>query len=289
VYDVNYPVIVTIRDNSAFQGRGYTFSYAMPVTLHNNEPYKDFYGYELFTTTYFDRGFCEDRGDTYADIRAIGSEQGYSNLELDDVNISLRCFKYNCPLGRTRPDQGAYRLRTSLPASCTNPYIIAEKSGYLKATKQLTDQEVFEIPLTKLKSMQYKVVYHRYNSVGNIIEQAQDLEEDMNVSIRLTLDDYNQYKLFPIDDYSNADISTINLVDGTAEYDLDIVLTQSGEYIGGFSGRWAPIAAEIAGRDKVVFHTLKYVPVPFSKEDKLKMMSYLLRGDYKNQLIPELS
>ncbi len=281
IYDANYPVITTIRDDVSFNGEGYLFSFAMPVTIHNNEPYKINYGYDMFTTTYYDRGFCADRGDNIADIRVYGKEQGYSNVELDEVNISLQCFKYHCDLGQTTADQGSYRLRTTLPASCSNPFIIAEKEGYLKAKKQLTDEDGINLELTKLKELDYEVVFHRYNSIGDSLESEQPLEDDMNVSIQIISDDFEQYKLYPIE-------NKIELIEGDAAYELDIALTQSEEYIGGYKGKWKVSGLDVANSDKVIFHIIKYVPFPFTQEDKLKMMAYLLMGDYNETIAPEL-
>jgi len=277
LYDVNFPVRVSVKDDQSFNGKGYFFNFALPVTIHNNEPYKVNYAQDLFTTTYFDRGFCEDKTSQPVDIRALGFDAGVSNIELDDVNISLECFKYYCDLGKTKPDFGSYRLLTELP-NCANPYIIAEKEGYLKSKEQL-DGDRINLILTKLKELDFKVVYHRYNSIGNIIEQANELADDMNVSIQLITDDLTQYKIFPGE-------NNIELIQGKAEYDIDIVLTQDGEYIGGYKAKWSP--KDITTANEVVFHVIQYVPVPLAKEDKLKMMGYILDGDYKNTLQPEI-
>ena len=288
IYDVNYPVIVTIRDDDSLGGRGYMFNFAIPVTIHNNEPHKGYYGYDMFTTPYFDKGFCDELGDTFSDIRAYGSEDGYSNLELNGVNISMQCFKYYCNLGLTKPDEGAYRLRRQLPASCTNPFIIAEKEGYLKSTTQLDDSGRVDLYLTKLKKLDYHVVYHRYNSYGDIIENWKELETDMNVSVQVSNNDINEYKLFPISSGVDENVRTIELIEGDAEYDVNIVLTEDGEYIGGYNGKWKTKGADISSSDLVVFHVLRYVPVPYTEEDKMEMMNFILNGDYDDRLRPDL-
>jgi len=287
VYDVNYPVIVTVRDDDSFNGKGYVFTFSMPVTIHNNEPYKIDYGYDMFTTTYFDRGFCDDTGEYLVDIRAYGNEEGYSNTELNNVNLSLQCFKYHCPLGMTGPDAGSYRLRTYLPGTCANPFIIAEKEGYLKAEKQLEGDRI-ELDLTRLKKLDYEVVFHRYNSIGDEIGSGKELDEDMQVSIQISTDDFYQYKVYPFDEGSDMDLRTVELVEGNADYNLEIVLTQGDEYVGGYNGEWKSSGIDVANSDKVVFHVLKYVPIPYTKEDKMEMMAYILAGNYKSALRPSL-
>ena len=63
----------------------------------------------------------------------------------------MQCIKYYCPLGLTRADRGSYRLVTQLPDACENPFIIAEKEGYLKSKKQLVDTKSITLPMTRLK------------------------------------------------------------------------------------------------------------------------------------------
>ncbi len=290
-YDINYPAIITIRDDVSFGGKGYVFSFAMPVTIKNNEPYKGNYGYELFSGAYFEKGFCDETGDRIYDIRAIGSDEGYSNVELNDVNISTQCIKFYCPLGVTNPDEGSYRLRTLLPAACSSPFIIAEKKGYLTAKKQIDSNinQPFTIELTKIKKFDYDVVIHRYNSLGNALSAEEPFEGDMNLSIKISSGDFEQYKTYPIDYTASEDMQKIELMeDKSAVYDIEIILMQKGEYIGGYHGKWSPSVDEVLANDHITLHIVKYMPMPFSKEDKLKMMGYLMKGDYPNQLQPEL-
>ena len=288
LYDVNYPVIITLRDDSSYGGSGYLFNFAIPVTIVNNEPHKGNYGYDRFTTAYVDEGFCDERGDELTDIRAYGNEEGYTNVELNEVNISMQCFKYYCNLGKTAADGGVYRLRTYLPASCSNPFIIAKKDGYLESSKQLDDEGKVELELTRLKKLDYHVVFHRYNSIGDIIDSEKEIEDDMNVSIQLVNDDLQQYKLFPLKKGVGDEVRKIEIIEGDAEYDLDIVLMQGDEYVGGYNGKWHVSGADISNSNVVIFHVLKYVPTPYTREDKLEMMNFILNGNYKTVMKPEL-
>ncbi len=276
VYDVNFPVLVTIRDEIS---GGYLFNFAMPVTIVNNEAYKQNYGYDLFQASYFDQGFCDELGDDPVDIRAYGSEEGYSNMEIKDVNITLQCFKYYCPLGKTAADEGNYRLRTRIPDSCQNPILIAQKDGYLKTKTQVAVDDRIDIDMIKLNSLDLDIVYHDYNSYAESIGAEKPLEDDMEASIQLSSDDFYQYAMYP----GNQEIE---LIEADTEYDIQIVLTLDGEYLGGYNGKVSLDAS--AYDDTIKFHAVKYVPTPYTKEDKLKMMSYLLDGDYVELLRPEL-
>jgi hypothetical protein len=284
LYDINYPAIVTIRDDSSLKARGgYTFNFAMPVTILNNEPFKESYAYTQFTTTYFDRGFCDEMSDNLVEIRTYGKEDGYSNIEIGDVNLSLHCFKYFCPLGQTQPDAGVYRLNTYLQR-CSNPFIVAEKEGYLEAKKQYTGGPRFDIHLTKVKEFDYEVVFHEYDSLTNIMGPAQELTEDMSASMQLVWEDFTQYKLYP----SESDImQSLELIDDGVMYGLDIVLSEDGSYVGGYKGKWQPDVLQIAENNKAIFHVVRYEP-SVTDEDKRNMMNYIMAGDYKSVSLPEL-
>ena len=144
--------------------------------------------------------------------------------------------------------------------------------------------------MTKLKKIDYKVVYNSYNSfstTSSALSGDQELTEDMQASIQISTGDYFQYKVFPIDD-STEDVRTLDLVEGDADYHIEIVLTLNDEYIGGFNGDVRLSGVDVANADKITFHAIKYVPTPFTKEEKLDMMEYILDGDYRQELRPEL-
>jgi hypothetical protein len=87
---------------------------------------------------------------------------------------------------------------------------------------------------------------------------------------------------------TDESLRTVTLIDSDASYSLEIVLTDSGEYIGGYSGQWNVSAVDVSGSNKVIFHAVQYVPTPFSEQEKLKMVQYILKGSYLQKLKPEL-
>ena len=63
---------------------------------------------------------------------------------------------------------------------------------------------------------------------------------------------------------------------------------QSATLVYNYNGNFTFSSADISSSDKIIFHVINYVPVPFSKEDKMKMMDYILNGDYKQSIKPEM-
>ena len=112
-YDVNYPVLITIRDDDSFSGRGYRMRFALPVQIIHNAPDRADRGTNLFETG--GTTYCDSDG-PLADIRVKGSEDGFSGIDLDGVDLTYDCLKYQCPIGTTQADGGIFRLRTKLPS-----------------------------------------------------------------------------------------------------------------------------------------------------------------------------
>lgn len=289
LYNVNYPVLVTLRDDRSNNGEGFLFRFAMPVTIKENEPYKLNYGATLFTSPVVDDTFCSDRNDVVTDIRAIGKRDGYDNLEIPGVNLTMECIRYQCLLGDTRADEGSYRLRVNLPKSCSSPFIRAEKEGYLTAKAQLTDPESLRLEMKQIRTLPFHVLVHSYNAyTGEVDPFSTFLDKDMAASVALTTEGLSQYELDTLES-----TPTLRLIDGDVEYQLDITLVQysaaqgnSSQIVGGYRGAWNPKGVSLASQ--VTFHVLRYVPLPFKEEEKRKMMQVLLDGSYRNRLAPEL-
>ena len=278
LYNINYPALVTLRDDRSYGGKGFLFRFAMPVTIRDNEPYKLNYGATLFSSPVVDETFCSQRNDIITEIRVLGKRDGVNNLELPGANLTMECYRYQCPLGQTMADEGSYRLRVNLPESCSNPYIIAEKEGYLKAKVQLTNPESLTIPVKQIRELPFEVVVHRYS--GSVDQLSTVLEEGMAASVSLSTEGLSQYKLD-----TASDAPTIKLIDDDVSYQLEITLVQGEEVVGGYRGTWNPQNVGQAGR--ITFHALKFVPLN-DKDAKRKMMQVLAGSSYQKDLAPEL-
>ena len=283
VYDIEYPVVMTLKDDTAFKGEGYTFQYAFPVLIDDNTANRELVDRRPFLTTKYYDEFCDELGENVYDIRATGITPGaIMAREMDEANITYACFDRYCDLGTTQADEGVYRLRTGIPKGCGHPFITATKPGYLPATKQLT-QNVLEIPLKKLKTMKYEIIVHEYNSRTNTTGETRTKirdTEDVTIMMGIIGTDYYQNKVYKADD-------TIDLVDGTAEYEISILFSRMNDLIGGYSNSQAKITyEEMAGKDTIIFHVFEYIPTPINDEGKAKTAQYLYDEGYKEVLKP---
>jgi hypothetical protein len=287
-YDVIYPVEVIVKDEESFNGEGYMFKFAFPVMIKNNQGNRLTTTVRQFESFEEDAEFCNEIGEEVATIYALGIFEGYTDMEIPDVNISYQCFNKFCRLGRTKADGGHYRLRTRLPAGCTNPIIIAEKDGYLRAKGQLVDNKV-TLNMKKMKKMKYKVVKHVYQSVGGLLGKAEELKEGESVTISLQLKNstFEQYKQYPVPQVAD---DTISLVEEGGSYTLDIVFTKDNDFVGGYKNDNLVISYnDLNAKDTITFHVFEYRPTPVTEKQKLPMVDYLLKKEYEEQLRPVFS
>ncbi len=285
VYTLNYPVKVSIRDANAFNGRGYMFNYAFPVLIYDNLIKRENYGV-MKIPSFAPPDFCSELGKEYYDIRAEGYvEEGLPPISLDDAAVSYNCGRKYCLLGRTSALGGEYKLRTRLPEGCNAPYIEAEKDGYLKNGAYLTE-DLLSIPLKKLSRLNYEIIKHPYTSQDGVLHTEQKLLMDKNDKIMIYLhtigEEQDQFKEYPCSE------CTINFMDDTAKYDIDIFLERDGKIIGGYSAKEMQIHSQvIGGKHTVVFHIYEFTPYPASRDEQFKQTEYFSNQAYAAALRPE--
>ncbi len=292
-YDVIYPVEVLIRDDKSFGGNGYVFRYAFPVMINHNAPDREgFLNPEFIMIGGDFIGECNDLEGPEYDIRVLGLDDfGIANMELKDVNISYDCYRFKCDLGQTKTDQGAYRLRTQLPSSCANGFIIAEKQGYLKEKQQVLDNTDIDIELKKLKTLDFEVVMNDYNSNNGNIGDDKEIKSPFTAIIDIQSWDepsMSYFRQFPFDE-TNTD-KTIDLIEQNSKYKLDIMLFDEEDsiFIGGYQGNWTVRYSDIYDSEKVIFHVVNYLPKPMNREAESKALNFLDENNvYKDALKPE--
>lgn len=285
VYTVRYPVKIAVRDDLAFDGRGFMFEYALPVLISDNLAARKNYGI-MSIPSFEPEEFCGSLGLDYFDIQAEGYlAEDLPPGDIDDALITYNCGNKYCVLGKTSALGGEYKLRTRLPEGCNAPFIEAEKDGYLKAGAFLTGQTL-AIPLKKLARLNYEIVKHPYTEADQALHAEQklglDKDDKVMVYLRLADEDYDQFKEYPCTE------CTIDFLDSSAKYDIDIFLQRGGKIIGGYSAKDILIGhTEIGGRQTVVFHTYEYIPFPDTNERQMKQIEYFSSQSYANILRPE--
>ncbi|MBI4451781.1 hypothetical protein HY642_07455 [Candidatus Woesearchaeota archaeon] len=280
-YDVIYPVMMLLRDDKAFAGKGFVFRMAFPVLINDNEGERVSYGIRKFEPPPVATEFCENIGDQIADIRVRGLDEEGFEEELTDANITLVCLNRACKLGTTTADEGIYRLRTALPAGCRYPTVHADKEGYMRTTGSLLTDRL-ELRAARLLRMPYKVLVHPYDLERKEFLEPFEVGESRTASIFLSSRNatWDQFKQWPAND-------TVDIPDVTAYYDVNIVLTLNNDLVGGYTAEKVLLnRADIAGKQQMVFHVVEVRPIKEGDKYRADVVSYLNTDQYQLQLKP---
>ena len=285
-YDISYPVEVRIFDPGSFPDTGgYTFRFGIPVTIKENQPYKEEAGSSLFETNQPMYQFCDER-DREVDIRVTGVYDGYTNQALEDVNLTFICMNHYCEIGQTGFTEGTYKFKGMVPSYCANPTIVAEKKGYLKTEKQMTSDEL-EIHMDKLHTVNLSFEKHLYfASDDNLEDVGREVDTENNETVVLYMSLQNssaleQYISYPVSDESPFD--SLDFVEAGGTYDLNVILKKDDEVIGGYINDNFTVSYEdLMADSQITIPVIEYRPQPVNEEQEADMMLYIYDGNYLN-------
>ncbi len=281
-YDVIYPVVMTVRDPNAFLGAGFTFQFAFPVIINGNEGARKSFGYSQFQGFETSQGFCDNLGNQVVEVRASGLEPDIGVVEQPDVTVDYQCVTQFCTLGTTRADNGFYRLVTRLPEGCSTPFITASKDGYLPVTVPVRDSLV-QVTLPRLRETHVNVLKHPYDLASKKFLDPQPLSEGENVTLFVHVQNttFDQFITFP------SGNNTVELVDGTATYGFNAVLTLFGDLVGGYQTENLTVRGrDLDGRDTLTLHVVEVVPATQSDQYRADTGTFLQSGTYADMLKP---
>ena len=283
-YDIIYPVLALVKSDKALKGAGYVFQFGFPVIIKRNAPDRLFFGLRQFRSIEMDVEFCNRFSNKAFEVRALSFEPGAMFAsELEDANITLRCAIYDCPYGFTRADEGIYRLRSFLPVGCANPFVIAQKDGYLEGRTQLIGDHA-ELYLTPLKNLTFKVLKRKYYSKEGHFGEPEELGKRQSaiISISLIEKPFDQFLEYP----SNA-TTTAQFALADMHYNIEIFLRDAlGNAVGGFRAENMTIAySDLIQNDNVTFEVLEWVPTPANDEERAAMLLYLMEKQKEYEIL----
>ncbi len=287
-YDVRFPIKAMLRDPNAFDGKGFNFQFGFPVTVKENEPSRNVFRIRPFEDIFHDPTYCEKLGTNFVDIMVQGyDEEGYFMASgIKGVNISFQCLNRYCTIGQTGYNPalpGKYILSTAVPSACGNPFVVAEKEGYLPVTQQITSgTDTLVLTMKKLKDLDFRIVKHPYLSSSQTFGPPEELSSYEAVSIYMKQKGgkHEQILMYP-------NTTKIELIDGTASYEIDAFLTRYDKFSGGYSNYNLTIGiSDISGKDTMLMHIFEYRPIPTSDEKSTDMILYLTGGTYLEELKP---
>ncbi len=294
-YDIIYPLQVTVRDDDAFLGAGFSFNFATPVMINHNKAQRENFQVNVFEEVDSGLEFCKDVRDEEHIIYATDRR---SFEEQRDVNVTFTCMNtYECSLGQTGLDAGVYRLRTRLPTFCTPGTIRLEKQGYLPIEEQVADDNRNDIYMIPLRKIPFTVV--KRQSVNDELGPESDLAPGEAAYVFLTIPEhpgYSIYRKYNISEAVPQDPATPELLrtidiprDEELVFDVNIIfVNKDEELLGGFFGNWTPTLDEIQDAERAVFRVMEKRPRPISETSKGNLLIGLTNGTYQDRLEPVL-
>ena len=126
VYDLSYPVKVTLEDPFAFNDRGYTFQFFLESNIRGNQPMPADYNPILFDVPSSDTMLCNENNQNSGEI-TIGVSDAKDFRVLDGVSLSYACMDESCIMGET--DQLGF-FESKFPV-CMGGIVSLLKNGYL--------------------------------------------------------------------------------------------------------------------------------------------------------------
>lgn len=189
VYDISFPVKVSIHDPGAFNGEGFTFTYFLEANIRQNEPMPSEYIREQAIAPEGSSQFCDADKKTSGEYK-IKVIDTITDQPVDGVQAIIATDAENCQVGVT-DDNGELATRMPVAIGATLAF---SKSGYIAFSKvanpQLDKAEKLEIPLhPKLtKSFQIKKIVLEKNQDGDFWEpkKAGPLAADEEAMITMT-------------------------------------------------------------------------------------------------------
>lgn len=285
-YDIEYPLLVTLRDNSAFKGEGFTFNFAFPVTINHNAGDKTDFPTKYFETVDYEfdaLDFCAEVADREIDIRA---KDYFSNADINGANISYTCVRKYCEVGTTNSRTGSYRLLTKLPSACINGILTATKNGYLDGTIQYDGSGRAEILMKPLKKFKVNITT-RDSDDFNRVDELQKGDVAFITITSTTEQSFEQTYIAGM----KSPYTEISLIDGDHTYNIEAMLLQDGErFIGGYTGTWSPTYPELFEKDTLNINLVKVMPLAITEEQQAKSAEYIYDNtEYQLPLRPTFS
>ncbi|MBI5389592.1 hypothetical protein HZB01_04400 [Candidatus Woesearchaeota archaeon] len=288
VYGVVYPVQIAIREDTSFNGEGFVFRFAMPVIIDNNEANKDVrttFNPE-FTTYENNEEFCGTTSTNPLEITVLGRDGEMPETELPYVNLSYECLQYACNLGKTTATDGHVKATGFLPQGCSNGYLVAEKEGYLTTRQQYVGGQQIELHLEKTRTFNLSIVKSKSTSLTSVEPLSPDDVVFIQMSVIGKPYEFEQFVTYPEED-STAPAS-ITLVDGSALYDINIILSRKGSEIvyGGFTGNWTADRTMMKDKNTLQIKVVEISPAPALGQEA-QVFDYLNDNQlYKQALQP---
>ncbi len=278
VYDVSYPVLVTLQDETT----NYLFKMAFTVHLKHNIPNRNDLPVQPLPSitaagAYSDLQFCAARNipTTITAAEFVDNGEGVSYSEpLENVNLTYNCLQYRCDLGQTEYDfasMGDVAAKQINMPFCANAIIRGQKQGYKDGwttllTKPGAQVDLKLTPIVSFPVANVNIVQHEFNGPENIAV-GKPLSNDETAIIKLRSTQNDPQTNQPLEEATivispdlTKDAALRQPLEFLAKadftYAVDITVLKEENFVGGYKANWTVSWDELASAQKLTFHIL---------------------------------
>ncbi len=176
VYDIMYPVLITVNDE-----KGNMFQVANFVVIDNNQP-KENKEKMNFKTQH--KEICE-KAVTPITVYVLAPDPDGNLQPVSGADVRLKCITTTCALGKTaiKANDNEPKLKTRAP-QCVNAQLIASKKNYHTGDELVStiDTGTYSVVIEPYKTLRYEI---------KVIENGyeRDLTDDDNVMVTIENED----------------------------------------------------------------------------------------------------
>ncbi len=297
-YDVTYPVLVRVRDESM----GYDFQTAFTVHLKRNIPNRK-EGYaqssHLFLAPVQDDDFCRESRIpmTVSTYELVENPQlGVYNREpLDDTEITFSCLRYTCNIGKTEYDyasRGDIAAYSSVFPYCVGGIMRATKESYTEAWERVVTEDGKQVelnlrPLMALPAPKIRIVKHELLDdirVGQPVELRNNELALVKITAKLPNEQVHESQVVlssSLDPQVIADQQLDFLAKTDFTYELEVQVMEEEKFISGYKGNWTVSWGELERARELHIHTIAHEEG--SDDDRLTLAIDL---EAKSGLVP---
>ena len=302
VYDVSYPVVVEVRDETT------DYSFRMAFTVHLSRNIPDRSGTLSPATTFVidqvgDQEFCAEARVpmAFSTYTRVDNNEGVSFTDVvDDIDLTFTCLRYKCEIGKTEYDFAGMgdiaAYRTNVPY-CVGGIVRAEKEGYKGDWKRVVTEPDAQVeleltPLFSFPAQKISVLKHELTGPQNVgVGEKLTKNEIAQISLTFYKDNepfqkINAVSSASLDELVSAQQKLEFLAEADFTYTVDVTLLDNAEFRGGYKGNWTVSWDELSTANEMVFHVLS-TPEKASEEEVFEFMLGLEENSIRVPL-PEL-
>jgi hypothetical protein len=138
-YNLAFPVIITVRDDEAFNGEGYSFSFAIEANIRNNLPLTQNMTFARFDSP--SRLKVDDPSALVDKNITVNVKDRHTNQPIDEALVIYNCGK-DYFVGNTITNNYESELTTKFPYCAVGGYIKVMKEGYATVIEDFDNDEL---------------------------------------------------------------------------------------------------------------------------------------------------